>query len=355
MFFLFLCHMVTIQGYEIHPILNRIFKDVKGYLESEQLQVCCPRCQEYEGLPYPDGKYNLEINTAKRVFKCWKCDNPNFSGSLGRLIKLYGTKIDYEEYKSYGYSYQTRESDNFNDDEEFELKLPEEMIYFSQMNPINLEHFEAYNYMVNERKISRDLILKHRIGFCLEGKYRKRIIVPSFNKEGGVNYFIARNYDNDKKKKIISYLNPKINKDNIIFNEGYINWDSTVYLVEGVFDMLSIPINTIPILGKKISTKLFLTLKKYKPNIILLLDLDAYENTMKLYYSLYNIYVGCEDKIKILKLPTNEDIDEYRKNNGSNKIVDLLYSARNLTIDDQFVLKKNFNGRYRIDSKYKKW
>ena len=90
-----------IRGQEFHSIVQNIFDDVNGYLESEQLQVNCPHCQEREGLSYPDGKFNLEINTAKRMFRCWKCDEPRFSGSLGRLIRTFGSKIDYDLYVSY--------------------------------------------------------------------------------------------------------------------------------------------------------------------------------------------------------------------------------------------------------------
>jgi len=90
-----------IKGQEYHSIIENIFGDVNGINVSSQLQVNCPRCMEREGLSYPDGKYNLEINTAKRVFRCWKCDEPKFSGSLKKLIRLYGSYGDYELYKSF--------------------------------------------------------------------------------------------------------------------------------------------------------------------------------------------------------------------------------------------------------------
>ena len=69
------------------------------------------------------------------------------------------------------------------------------------MDSNNDEHFEAYNYMINERKISRDIILRYRLGFCVNGKYAKRIIIPSYDSEGMINYFVARTYDPKVKKK----------------------------------------------------------------------------------------------------------------------------------------------------------
>jgi len=328
-----------IRGQEYHSIIKNIFGEVIGYLQNEQLQVNCPRCQEREGLPYPDGKFNLEINTAKRVFRCWKCDEPKFSGSLGKLIKIYGSSLDYEMYKSYAGIYQ-----DYNENEDTTIyesvKLPSEMILFSQMDIKDPEHFEAYSYIVLDRKIPSDIIFKYRLGFCTTGKYAKRIIVPSFDTNGEVNYFVARTYDlNEIKKKRRKYLNPPLDKNKIIFNEGYINWDFTVYLVEGVFDMLSIPINTIPMLGKTISSSLFLKLNEFKPNVVILLDPDAYKNAINLYYTLYDIYVGYEDRVKIVKLPTDEDIDELRKNKGIDMVIKSLRTARGLTINDYFMNK----------------
>ena len=329
-----------VKGGEFHSIIRTIFGDVRGYQHSEQIQVNCPRCQENDGLDKPDGKFNLEINTAKRMFRCWKCDEPKFSGSLRRLVRTYGTKMDFEIYKSYAGS----ETDYLNESEdavdEIVDSLPEEMILFSQMDVMNTEHFEAYNYLIFERKLTRDIILKYRLGFCLTGKYAKRIIVPSYDINGNINYFVARTYEKKTKgRKINPYDNPKANKNNIIFNEGLINWSSTVYLVEGVFDMLSFPVNTIPMLGKTISPTLFLRLKELKPKVVVLLDPDAYKNSIELYYQLYSIYVDCEDCVKIVKLPNNDDIDELRRNKGIEAVIECLYTARSLVTDDYFISK----------------
>lgn len=326
-----------VRGQETHSIIKKIFDDVKGHLQSEQLQVNCPICQERDGLHYPDGKYNLEINTSKRVFRCWKCDEPKFSGSLGRLIKMFGSYADYEIYKSYGSLF----GDDFSNEinlETIRVELPNEMILFSQIDVNNPEHFEAYNYLVNERKINRDIILKYRIGFCITGRYTKRIIIPSYDKDGQVNYFVARKYDKGNKKKP-PYDNPKSNKDVIIFNEGFINWDSTVFIVEGVFEMLSLPTNTVPLLGKILSTALFLKLKEMKPNVIIILDPDAYKNSIDLYFQLQTIYVDCEDRIKLVKLPFEKDLDLIRVNRGIDEVIKCLYGARDLNIDDYFIKK----------------
>jgi hypothetical protein len=341
-----------IKGKEFHSIIEKIFTDVKGIHNSEQIQVNCPRCQEREGLIYPDGKFNLEINTAKRVFRCWKCEEPKFSGSLGKLVRLFGTKVDYELYKSYASIFQDY-SYSDDGDVEIQVSLPEEMISFANMNAADPEHFEAYNYLVNDRLIPRETILKYRIGFCTEGRYANRIIVPSFDEFGDVNYFVARAYKDGMKPP---YMNPKVDKMKIIFNEGLINWDSTIYLVEGAFEFLSFPVNIVPLLGKDISIPLFYKLKERKPNVVILLDPDAHKTAIQLFYKLQSIYVGEEEKIKLVKLPTMEDLDELRKRAGKREIIKALYSARGLTTEDYFSRKlhKPYDrtGRYRSNSKY---
>lgn len=350
--------MRNIQGIEFHAIIQNVFGEVNDLNTSEQLQVNCPRCQEREGLSHPDGKFNLEINTKRRLFRCWKCDEPKFSGSLKKLIWMYGSPIDYQMYKSYASIYPDYSNEDFDEIEILNAKLPDEMILFSDMEVGNLEHFEAYNYIVNERKISRDIVLKHRLGFCITGKYAKRIIIPSYDANGELNYFVGRSYDPKEKK--MKYRNPNVDKDKIIFNEGFINWDSTVYLVEGAFEELSFPVNTIPMLGKTLSTTLFNKLNELKPDVIVLLDPDAYKNAIELFYTLYTIYVGCEDRVKIVKLPTEEDLDELRRNQGIDEVIKNLYTARGLTTEDYFIHKlenpyDNRTRRYNSNSKYFEW
>ena len=326
-----------VRGIEFHDIINNVFDgDVENVGESEQIRVNCPMCQERDGLSYPDGKHNLEINTAKRVFRCWKCDEPKFSGTIRKLIKKFGSDVDYKMYVSYANILGEITYDNYDDEiDEIVVKLPDEMILFSQMNVNNSEHVKAYNYLITEREISRELIFKYRLGFCIEGKYANRIIIPSYDIDGEINYFVARAYMDNMKKP---YDNPKVSK-NIVFNGGVINWDSTVYLVEGVFEMLSFPVNTIPLLGKNIPDSLFQTLKELKPNVVILLDPDAFKSSIGLFYKIYSIYVGYEDRVKIVKLNGEYDFDELRKKYGRNKMIEELYGARGLTIDDYFVNK----------------
>jgi DNA primase len=123
----------------------------------------------------------------------------------------------------------------------------------------------------------------YNIGFCYRGIYENRIIIPSYDCERRINYFIARSYLNRTKMK---YKNPEAQKELIIFNEYLVNWDETIYIVEGAFDSIFIP-NAIPLLGKFMSDHLFNTLyERAKGKIVIVLDPDAWNDAERLYHKL---------------------------------------------------------------------
>jgi hypothetical protein len=84
------------------------------------------------------------------------------------------------------------------------------------------------------------------MGYCPDGKYANRVVVPSFDMDGELTYFISRSYDNNW----IKYLNPPAEKD-FIFNELYLDWNKDITIVEGVFDAVAVG-NAIPLLGSTI-------------------------------------------------------------------------------------------------------
>ena len=141
-------------------------------------------------------------------------------------------------------------------------------------------------------------------------------------------------------------MNPKADKDLIIFNEGLINWDSTIYLVEGVFEFLSFPINTVPQLGKTLSTAFFFKAKQKKPEIVIVLDPDAYKDSIEMFHKLTVLYGDEAHKIKIVKLGGKYDLDEIRVKFGKDTVIEKLRTARQLVVDDYFIGNKFINDKY---------
>ena len=120
------------------------------------------------------------------------------------------------------------------------LDLPEEFVSLTGTIPATGVYAHKY---LHSRGITKADILKWKIGYCFGGEYRNRIIIPSFNDDGDVSYFMARSYNGDSYK----YKNPRTSK-NIVFNELYIDWNEDLTIVEGIFDAITAG-NSVPILG----------------------------------------------------------------------------------------------------------
>jgi len=155
------------------------------------------------------------------------------------------------------------------------LDLPEEFISLAGSVPATGVYAHKYLY---SRGITKADILKWKIGYCFGGEYRNRIIIPSFNEDGNVSYFIARSYNGDSYK----YKNPRASKD-IIFNELYVDWNEDLTIVEGVFDAV-IAGNAVPIMGSTLrkNTKLIQKIVYNDTPVYMALDPDAREKENKI-------------------------------------------------------------------------
>lgn len=281
----------------------KIHNDYKG-----QISFDCPVCSyDIKGLDDGDGKGNLEINYKYNVYKCWSCaETHETHGSIYKLIKKYGTQKQLKKYQLL-----RPEHDESNTKKVYrQVKLPNEFISFKNVsNGLKLtpQFKMAWNY-IKKRNITEEMINKFNIGFCYQGVYENRIIIPSYDENDEINYFIARSYLMNTRFK---YKNPEAQKEIIIFNENLIKWHETIYLVEGVFDAIFLP-NAIPMLGKYISDKLFTKLYEKALKIIIVLDGDAWDNAQKLYHRL-----NCGKlmgRIWIVKLPIEKDIADLQGN-----------------------------------------
>lgn len=249
--------------------------------ETGQLTYCCPVCSyDIKGLDDIDGKFNLEVNYRMEVYRCWVCgETHDTHGKIRKLIKTFGNKKQLKQYdilKPENVGEYVREYEK--------VVLPKEFISFSKVSAgLKMTHYykQAYNY-VKQRNITDEMLEKFNIGFCYQGKYANRIIIPSYNKDGELNYFTGRSYENKPYQK---YMNPEAKKEVIIFNESLIDWEKPICLVEGPFDSIFVD-NSIPMLGKVLSDELFDLLYEKAKEIIIILDGDAWENEQKTYHKL---------------------------------------------------------------------
>lgn len=310
----------------IYGILTDVLGKPKRKHESKQQYAFdCPTCSSEKGEYDGDGKGNLEVNLAEGVYHCWACGEINGTkGGLRKLFKTFATKEQVKKLKMIGYdlsSFKTKVKDkNVIED----LVLPKGFVSFEEGNPKSLLFKQAWNYLTKERKLSEETIKKFKMGFVSGGQYDSRIVIPSYDINNELNYWVTRTYINAKPK----YLNPDSDKEQIIFNECCLNWDSDIYLVEGPFDHLVVH-NSVPILGKKISDKLMhLLFHKASANIIILLDSDAWGDAKKHYTKLN---VGkLFNRIKVVKIKEDYDIAKIHEEFGRKGVVDVMKSAYKL-------------------------
>ena len=231
----------------------------------EEFLFYCPFCGHHKQ------KFSIRLNKKSGVFKCW-IPNCKKSGNVLYLIRRFGNKEQLLQYKHILGIADYKNLDSLFDEEVENkelVKLPEE--FESLLNGYSLRSLRARNYL-RSRNISEDIIVDYRMGYCSSGKYENRVIIPSFDQNGYVNYFVARTYNGSTAK----YLNPKVS-NNVIFNELNVEWDEPIILVEGVFDAINIGGNSIPLLGSmlKEDSLLFQRIVESGQDVFIALDHNA--------------------------------------------------------------------------------
>lgn len=226
----------------------------------------CPFCHHH--------KKKLQINIKSQKFHCWVC---NAGGNrITSLLKKLNVDIH-----SINTIHDIYGDDVYDDTTESNivLQLPPEFVQLHRKPKSINPHYNRAMFYLTTRGIRMDDIIKYNIGYCETGLYAGRIIIPSYDENGELNYFIARSYYGNEKYK---YKNPPVNRDVIVF-EDMINWKEPITLVEGGFDAFSVRRNVIPLLGKFLLPKLKDKLReKGVKNINILLDPDAVKESSKL-------------------------------------------------------------------------
>ena len=199
-----------------------------------------------------------------------------------------------------------------NTEEQF-VSLPYE---FKKLTETHTEfaYKQALAYL-KKRNIGSYDIERYDIGYCANGDYAGRIIVPSYDADNKLNYFLARDFTGNA---YLKYKNPPVSKDVVVF-ENQIDFSEPLVFCEGVFDAMAIRRNAIALLGKNIPSKLKMRLIEHGvTEVSIVLDNDAYKNALAMSESLMNDNI----RVKLIKMG-NEDAADI----GFNKIIQRIKSA----------------------------
>ena len=231
----------------------------------------CPFCH------HSKTKLEIQVHTNEKKenpWHCWVCGEKGKTlSSLFKKIKAPSHKI--AELNSLIKPGKKQENQIHN------LSLPKEFIPLTTISSLDkITQIEARHALkfLKQRGITENDIIKYNIGFCAEGNFAKRIVVPSYDEHGILNFFSSRTYLSDDPQK---YKNPAVDR-NIITWEYYINWNAPIILVEGIFDALTIKRNVIPLLGKTISEALMKKIVGSQvQKVYIALDNDALKEAIK--------------------------------------------------------------------------
>jgi len=294
--------------------LLNLFESVLGRSDTSGNEATfhCPYCNHR--------KKKLVINMVTQKWHCWVCGTKGVG--VERIFKKLGASDKIKEAQRLSgkvHNVKIEKSEN--------ISLPLDFIPMVNGNPKSPEFRNAARYL-KSRGLTKTDILRHNIGYCESGEYNGMIIIPSYNDEGHLNYFVGRSYyDTNFKHK-----NPKTSKDVIGF-ELLINWSKDINICEGVFDAMAIGENSIPIFGKFLPKSLKIKIKeKNVKRVNILLDSDAIEESISLCEYLQSENID----VRIIEMKDDEDPSTL----GYEKIKSMIEKSK--TVDFARLLEMKF-------------
>jgi len=274
-------------------------------------------------------KPKLQINIVTGKWHCW-VSNAGGHNLFQLFKKLNATNDQFTELRGMvdetSYGYESKEVKK-----EGKVELPKEFLSLVYKHPSPV-YKNAMMYL-QRRGITYEDILKYNIGYCDQGLYTNRVIIPSYDEDGQLNFFVGRDIFESKMK----YRNSPTPKDVVGF-ELFINWDEPIVLCEGPFDAIAIKRNVIPLFGKTILSNLKRKIieKKVK-QVYISLDRDAFQDSLKMVED----FMKNDIDVYFVNLPEKDPSDL-----GFDNVIPLLKETEKMKFSDLM--------RYKLNGKVKK-
>ncbi len=271
--------------------LNFIKDLVQNYRHPKgkaDIAIWCPFCKNDN-----HHKLKMVIEVDKGIYHCWVCNSKG--NSISSLIK----KINYQKYEESlkFFPHKNRNLDNAEWQEILKGLYDDVVTQVEQQVVIVPNRFEfcalnlhakdpdirdVVNYVLN-RGCSEHKMWMLRLGVSRDSNFHRMLIIPSFDKNGILNYYTCRKIDASTRDST-KYKNCEISKKTIIFNELLIDWRLPLTLVEGPLDLLKTNDNATCLLGSSlpVDSLLFRRIVENKTPIVLALDNDAYVKAIRI-------------------------------------------------------------------------
>jgi hypothetical protein len=278
-------------------LIRKMFGAIEFSRDNINVAVRCPACAK------SNSKKKLVIRIDDERFHCWVCDIKG--RSLLPLVKKYAPSF-LDEYK------KTSNKKISTDSIELEIreavKIPKGFTLLSHSTQLKDPDIKDTIRYVKSRGLSLRDMWYFRMGTCLTGRFRRRVIIPSFDNGGCINYYAARSIDAVDRMK---YINARVPKIEIIFNEMNIDWSKELVLVEGPFDLTKCTDNSTCLLGSHLShdSLLFRKIVKNRTPVVLALDPDALKKSHNIAKDLSSYDVS----VRMLYVPKQMDVGDMSK------------------------------------------
>ena len=291
-------------------LLKKLLESVLGRSKSarggEEAVFTCPSCNHH--------KKKLTLNLSTQKFQCWVC---GYKGHRAfKLLKeVNASPKAYELLKDIDSQYNFKKSTTTKIPPN-SLHLPQGVTPIISSSAILSKH--ALHYL-NQRGITLQDVVKYDLHYCEQGELKNMVVIPSYNNDGFLNYYVGRSFD---KNAYIKHKLAPSTKDIIGF-EMYINWDLPIILCEGAFDAMAIKRNAIPLFGKKISNNLKKKIiESNVEKIYLALDEDALKDA----FNHAETFLSYGKKVYLIEM-NGKDPSEL----GFESFTKLLHNATKLT------------------------
>ena len=122
-------------------------------------------------------------------------------------------------------------------------------------------------------------------------------------------------------------------KKNVVCFEDKIEWDADIYLTEGIFDALHIPLNGVPLLGKTLGRDYLLYQKLYRnanANIIIAIDADTEITEVKRICKLLD-WGRLKGHVRYIRPESGKDFGEIYETEGKEGLMKELRNQKTFT------------------------
>lgn len=283
-------------------LLKRAFGEPTLSRDQREVQFRCPQCKKNG-----KDKKKLSIRLEDGLYHCWVCELKG--KNLSYLFKTYAPRLQ-DELRDVGFSVGSsgRTEAESEPEEVQSVTIPSGFILLANsINSTDPDVKDCIRYCYSRGLTLSDLWY-FKLGTCKTGKFRRRVIFPSFDAEGELNYFTARTID---PVTVMKYLNSKVSKSEIIFNEINIDWKSELVLVEGPFDLTKTTGNATCLLGSSLSKDciLFKQIVRHQTPVVLALDPDARKKS----HTIAKLMTQYGISVRTVDVPAGTDIGDMSK------------------------------------------